>query len=65
MKLYTSQCFVTITGVEIFLYFTTNVLVSGKSPPLELFEDQHTWKHTCKLEIGSHDETSSVVNIYT
>ena len=33
-------------------------------PPLELSHDQHTWNYTSKFEVGSHDETSSVVHIY-
>ena len=32
--------------------------------PLELSQDKHTRKHTCKLEAGVHDVTSSLVHIY-
>ena len=33
-------------------------------PPLPLSQDQHTLKHTCKIETGGHNETSSLVYIY-
>ena len=42
----------------IFLY-------QENDPPLVLSQDQHSWYCTCKLEVGGHDKTSSVVHIYT
>ena len=33
-------------------------------PPLKLSQYEHKWKHTCKLEVGGHNETSSFFHIY-
>ena len=63
MELNTSQCFGTGSGVDIFLFFATNVFVAENSS-LIVSQDQHTWNHTCKLEEHGHNETSSFVRIY-
>ena len=47
-----------------FVVVHNKLFLSGNGPPLVLSQDQHKWNHTCKIEVGGHDETSSVVHIY-
>ena len=54
MQLNRRQCFGTGSGVEIFLYLTTNIFLAKFFPPMELHHIQNTQKHTSKLEVDVH-----------
>ena len=64
MKLKPSQFLGPVLELEFSCSLQQIFLYLENIPPMPLSQYQYTRKHKCKLEVGSHNETSSLVHTY-